>query len=401
MNLLKTTFGNLEFKSPLLIGSGQYTTSIGQIGIHADKIAAKGWGGIVTKSVIRKYGLQFKPHLWTSPEYRFFAMQNSGPAFSEFSSELLNDVKKDALSCRKAGIRLIVSIMGNSLAEWAELAIAMEKAGADALELNLSCPSPRETIKKSMGAMHIGQSPEKTFQVAKAVKKAVNIPVWAKLTANYQDVPAVASSCKMAGLDAVSAINTIPGIIGIDIETGIPFSSDISGKSYLSGLSGPLIKPIALGIVAEISKNTDIPVCGIGGIIKWKDVLEFFYAGAGLVQICTGVMWYGFSLGEKILVGVSQFLKRKKYISINDIKSKAINYLNSNIPNQYFKESRLLLDKQKCNGCGLCITACRDSAYHAISYTKNNIEINPDLCQLCGLCMVVCKKGAISLVDLL
>jgi dihydropyrimidine dehydrogenase (NAD+) subunit PreA len=109
----------------------------------------------------------------------------------------------------------------------------------------------------------------------------------------------MALECKRAGADGISAINTVGGIIGIDIDTGIPISSDIDHVAVMSGLSGPLIKPIGLRVVAEIAMGVDIPICGIGGISTWKDAVEYFMLGAGVVQVCTAAMWEGFS-GKKM-----------------------------------------------------------------------------------------------------
>jgi dihydropyrimidine dehydrogenase (NAD+) subunit PreA len=386
----------LRFRTPFLIASGQATTSIGRIHRYASAVAQNGWGGVVTKTIIPAYGQQLKPHLWSSSRFRLQAMQNSGPAMSVYSPSLLQQLSTDVEACRQVDVRVIASLIARSYQEWQEMSGSIQETGVDALELNLSCPSPRSTVQGSLGGMHVGQDPDTSARVVEAVARAVEIPVIAKLTAHASDVPAVAAACIQAGAAGIAAINTVRGILGVDIETGTPLSSDLWGTSFLTGISGPIIRPIALGVVAQVSQRVDVPVFGIGGITTWQDAVEFFLLGASLVQLCTAVMWHGLVLGSRLESGLRGYMRKKEYESLDSWRGLALRRLTNRVPKEY-PAATLHISAGKCTLCGMCITACRDGAYGALSRMAESISVDPESCQLCGLCIAVCKPQAISM----
>jgi len=400
MGTIEQDFMGLHFSTPFLIGSGPATTTIGEIYKHAAAIAENGWGGLVTKTIMTGYGTQFTPHLWSSPQYRLVALQNSGPALSEYNEATMEALSRDVEAAHREGLVLIASLIGRTLEEWSEMASAAESAGADALELNLSCPSPRSTVQGSMGGAHVGQSVDATFEVVKAVVSSTSLPVMPKLTFHTASPIAVARACQEAGAHAVAGINTVRGLVGIDIETGKPLSIDLLNHAYYSGLSGPLIKPLAIGVTAEIARQVDLPVCGVGGIAKWQDVVEFVLAGASLVQVCTAMMWYGFGLGKRLRRGLERYLEEHGYSSIGDFKGKALQYITSEIPDSYPQDRVVSIDPDKCTMCRLCATACQDGAYGALSIANGFIQVDTSKCRICGLCMVVCKPEAISITEM-
>ncbi len=386
----------LGFRTPFLIASGQATTSVGRVHEFAPAIARSGWGGVVTKTIIPAYGPRLRPHLWSSPRLRLLAMQNSGPGMSIYSPALIDALRRDAGACHERGLRIIASLIGRSCEEWKEMARGVEDAGVDALELNLSCPSPRSSVAGSLGGMHVGQDAGLSARVVEAVAGATRLPVVAKLTAHAADVPAVAAACIEAGAAAVSAINTVRGIVGVDIESGRVLSSDLWGNGFLTGLSGPLIRPIALGVVADVSRRVDAPVIGIGGIASWQDTVEFILLGASLVQVCTAVMWYGLGLGARLERGLRHYMEQKGYRSLDDFRGLALRHLTGTVPESY-PDAALEVSGDRCNLCGMCVTACREGAYDALSSREDAISVDAGRCQLCGLCITVCKPQAISI----
>lgn len=396
---IEQDFVGLHLSTPFLIASGPATTAVGEIHKHVAAIAENGWGGLVTKTIMSGYGTQFTPHLWSSPLYRLFGMQNSGPALTEYNDATVKALSKDIEAAHGEGLVVIVSLIGRTLEEWSEIATAAESAGADALELNLSCPSPRRTVQGSMGGAHIGGSVEATFEVVKTVVNSTSLPVMPKLTFHASSHVAIARACQDAGAQAVAGINAVRGLIGIDLETGKPLSLDLLDHAYYSGLSGPLIKPLAVGVITEIARQVDLPVCGIGGIAKWQDGVEFFLAGASLVQVCTAMMWYGFGLGKRLCRGLERYLEEHGYVSINDFKGKALQYITHDIPDSYPQDRVIFIDLDQCTMCGLCVTACHDAAYDALSATNGLIQVDHDKCRICGLCIVVCKPEAVSIKE--
>ena len=231
-------------------------------------------------------------------------------------------------------------------------------------------------------------------------RRGTSLPLMIKLSSHVTDTVASARTCKMAGADSVSAINTLRGIIGIDVETGIPMSSDLNGNGFISGISGPVIKPVGLRVVAEIaSSDVGIPICAIGGITDWKSTVEYMMVGASAVQLCSGVMWYGYPVGTKLYHGLVKFMERKGYKKLSDFRGISLPTLKDlggvvveRIP------TVAKIDEEKCTRCMRCYTACSDAAFDAIRTTGgpgSNLKIEREICEGCGLCRVVCKENAI------
>lgn len=398
---LTSTFMGIDFKTPFIVASGQATLRAGKIRYAVESLAENHWAGFVTKSIISKVHSQQRPYLWSSADYRFLGMQNMGPTMDKYSKSLLKLLKEDFRISKEAGLISIASIIGYSIDEWVEMAKNMEDAGADALELNLGCPVEDKTIKGSMGGYSILEDTGKTYDIVNAVSSNCGIPVMVKLSFHVRDIGEVARVCKEAGADAVSAINTVRGIVGIDIDTGMLISSDASGNGYITGLSGPVIRPFALKCVIEIGRATDLPICGIGGVENWKNVVEFLMAGASLTQICTSVMWYGFGLGKKLRDGLIRFMKDKSYMSIKDFKGISLEHVV--VDSVAHPGVKAEIDTERCNLCQKCVISCRDAAFSALRVVGSGksayIEVDADACEGCGLCKVVCKKEAISYIS--
>ncbi len=201
--------------------------------------------------------------------------------------------------------RIIVNILGRNIQEYVRLSKALDDAGVDAIELNVSCPN----VKK--GGITFGTDKKLLAKLITRVKQAVsNATVIAKLSPDVSNIPDFAKAAEDSGSDAISLINTIPGM-AIDIETRRPKLANITG-----GLSGPAIKPIALRMVWEASGAVGIPVIGVGGIINADDAIEFMLAGAAAIQVGTGNFLNPRATSD-IIEGIQLYLKRK---AIHDIK---------------------------------------------------------------------------------
>lgn len=202
--------------------------------------------------------------------------------------------------------RIIVNILGRNIQEYVRLSKALDNAGVDAIELNVSCPN----VKK--GGIAFGTDKKLLAKLITKVKQAVsNATVIAKLSPDVSNIPDFAKAAEDSGSDAISLINTIPGM-AIDIETRRPKLANITG-----GLSGPAIKPIALRMVWEASGAVGIPVIGVGGIINADDAIEFMLAGAAAIQVGTGNFLNPRATSD-IIEGIQLYLKRK---AIHDIKN--------------------------------------------------------------------------------
>ncbi|MEM2440107.1 MAG: dihydroorotate dehydrogenase, partial [Candidatus Bathyarchaeia archaeon] len=191
--------------------------------------------------------------------------------------------------------------------EYAVVAKKAVKAGADAVELNVSCPHVKET-----GA-EIGQNPKILAEVVRKVKSAVDKPVFVKLSPNVVDIAEIAETAAKAGADAITAINTVRAM-AIDVETAKPILSNKRG-----GLSGPAIKPVAIRGVYDIYERVKVPIIGCGGVVNWRDAVEFMLAGASAVQIGTAIALKGPSVFKSVARGIDAYLKRKGFRSVNEI----------------------------------------------------------------------------------
>jgi dihydroorotate dehydrogenase (NAD+) catalytic subunit len=229
------------------------------------------------------------------------AMGLPNPGVHDFAEEI-REIKQ-----ARAHVPIIVSVYSFSAEEFAETARVAAKAGADAIELNVSCPHVKKT------GSEIGQSPSLVAEVVKKVKAVAHKPVIVKLTPNVADIVEIAKAGVDAGADAITAINTLRAM-AIDVETAQPILANKIG-----GLSGPAIKPVAVRCVYELYESVNVPIIGCGGVTTWQDAVEFMLAGASAVQIGTAIASKGLGVFKSVANGIDSFLKRKGFGSVKDI----------------------------------------------------------------------------------
>jgi dihydroorotate dehydrogenase (NAD+) catalytic subunit len=296
---LAVEIAGLKLSNPTMLAAG----ILGMTSASLMEVINCGAGAVVTKSV----GLTSRegypnPTLAQVACGLLNAMGLPNPGINVFKEEI-REVKQ-----KIADVPLIVSVYGFSTAEFVEVAKTAAMAGADALELNVSCPHVEEA-----GA-EIGRNPGLVAEVVKEVKNNVEKPVFVKLTPNVSDIVEVAKAAVKAGADGLTAINTVRAMV-IDVETMRPILANKIG-----GLSGPAIKPVAVRCVYEIRRELgDVPIIGCGGITSWRDAVEFMLAGASAVQVGTAVAVRGMRVFRSIARGISLYLKRKGFGSVKDI----------------------------------------------------------------------------------
>jgi dihydroorotate dehydrogenase (NAD+) catalytic subunit len=301
---LKVKLAGLKLRNPTILAAG----FLGVSGKLLKRVAEAGAGAVTTKSIGKE---PRKGH--PNPTVIKFghgimnAVGLSNPGYEKFKEEIK--------IAKEGQVPVIASIFAGNPEDFAFLAKEMEEAKADAIELNISCPNlaPGEFI----GEM-IGKNPDLSYDVVKAVKKAVNIPVITKLTPNVNDIKTIAEAVERAGTDIISAINTVgPGMI-IDVETAKPILANKFG-----GLSGPAIHPIAVKCVYDIYETVKVPIIGIGGVSHGKDAIEMIMAGASAVGIGTAIYYRGIQVFKKICDEISGFLETHGYSSLEEIRGLA------------------------------------------------------------------------------
>jgi len=288
----------LRMATPLMLASG----ILGETGPSLLRAIKAGAGAVVTKSVGKapRDGNP-NPTIVEVEDGLMNAIGLANPGIEEYLKELGIAVKGSN------GTPVIGSIFGGEPGECADLARAMERGGASAIEMNLGCPHA-----KGLGA-DIGSNPDLVKEFTAAVKAAVKIPVFVKITPNVTDIVAIGLAVEEGHGDAIVAINSVRGM-AIDADLGRPVLSN-----KLGGLSGPAIKPVGLAAVWRIHDKVGIPIIGVGGIANARDVAEYIMAGASAVQIGTAVWTGGVGVFARINKDLAAFMKKRGYKAISDM----------------------------------------------------------------------------------
>jgi dihydroorotate dehydrogenase (NAD+) catalytic subunit len=297
-NPLNICLAGLALENPTILASG----IMGYSAESLHRVAKGGAGAVITKSI----GLE--------PRVGY-----ANPTMVQAESGLINavglpnpgiDLYAQEITYSKIILRLplIVSVFGYTAEEYAIVAKKAVNAGADAVELNVSCPHVKQT------GSEIGQNPNLLAEVVEKVKGTVSKPVIVKLSPNVADITSTARAAVKAGADALTAVNTLKAM-AIDAETMRPILSNIKG-----GLSGPAIKPTALRCVYEIREALpDVPIIGCGGIAGWRDAIEFFLAGASAVQVGSAIALENIEVFQAITKGMEVYLRKKHFGSVKEI----------------------------------------------------------------------------------
>nr|WP_297706614.1 NAD-dependent dihydropyrimidine dehydrogenase subunit PreA [uncultured Butyrivibrio sp.] len=292
---------------------------------------------------------------------------------------------------------ILASIMGQDEKEWEELARLCQENGADAIELNFSCPNMQED---GLGS-DIGQIPELVEKYTRAAKRGTTIPVLAKLTPNVATMSPAAEAAKRGGADGIAAINTIKSVVGVSPFTYVSAPA-VKGQSAVGGYSGNAVKPIALRFITELGQNDALKgmhISGMGGIETWRDALEFILLGSGSVQITTAVMQYGYRIIDDLKMGLNYYLAQFGISNVKDIVGMGLDSI-SDTTDVLVRDTVLFpkFNKEKCIGCGRCYISCQDGGHQAIRFEDRVPVLDGSKCVGCHLCRLVCPQEAISAV---
>jgi dihydropyrimidine dehydrogenase (NAD+) subunit PreA len=396
MPSLKSNFAGIKSPNPFWLASAPPTNS----GYQVMRAFDRGWGGAVWKTL----GV---PIINTSSRYgavnyrdkRMVGFNN----IELISDRPLADNLRDIEEVKKyfPEHAVIGSLMVETKEQWHQIIRDVENAGVDGIELNFGCP--HGMCERGMGSA-VGQEPNVLIQIVSWVMETAKVPVIVKLTPNVSHIQEPAIAAKRGGANAVSLINTIQSIIGVDIDNFVPYPV-VDGKSTNGGYCGPAVKPIAMNMVKNVAKipGYNLPISGIGGIENWRDAVEFILLGATNVQVCTAVMHYGFGIIREILAGFEQYMSDKNFNSVDEMIGKALpNIMNWEELNLNYKVIAEL-DESKCIGCQLCYIACEDGAHQAIGLPENQDSRIPHIieenCVGCNLCSIVCPvENCITMV---
>jgi dihydropyrimidine dehydrogenase (NADP+)/dihydropyrimidine dehydrogenase (NAD+) subunit PreA len=327
MPTLATTVDGLKLPNPFVIGSGPPGTNLNVI----NKAFKEGWGAVIAKTVSLDAGKVVN----VTPRYAKLYANDGKEVIGWENIELISDRKfsiwieefKKIKDAYPEGI-LIASIMEEfSKDAWVEIVERCQDAGVDAFECNFSCP--HGLPERKMGAA-MGQVPEILEEVCGWVMSAAKKPVWAKMTPNVTRIQDPSRASLRAGCQGLAAINTIRSVMGVNLDTLRP-EPTVEGFTTPGGYSSRAVKPIALRMVMEIATmiRSEFPgrsLSGIGGVETGRDAAEFILLGSDTVQVCTGVMKFGYAHVKQMCDELLQFMEKHNFETLADFKGKSLDY---------------------------------------------------------------------------
>ncbi|MBI2176059.1 dihydroorotate dehydrogenase [Candidatus Woesearchaeota archaeon] len=295
---VSTKILNVKLANPTILASG----IVGISGAACCYAAKNGAGAVIPKSI--------------GPRER---EGHNNPILVEFKGGFLNAVGlpnagidnslgEIEFAMKNAGVPVIPSIFGGTKEEFGMVAEKMATLKPQLIEVNLSCPNTASDLGEAFAL-----NADTAAEVIRIVKSEIKIPVIAKLAPNVPSIKRIAKAVEEAGADAISAINTMPGMV-IDVKTAKPVLHNKQG-----GVSGHAIKPIAVNCVYDIYEAVKIPIIGIGGVTTGEDAVEMIMAGAVAVEIGTAIYYRGIDVFRKVTAEVKQFMEENGYNKISDM----------------------------------------------------------------------------------
>lgn len=292
----RVTIAGVEWKNPVTTASGTFGSGaefcefvdLNKLGAVTTKgVANVPWEGNPTPRVAEVYGGMMNA----------VGLQNPGiDVFCE----------RDIPFLRQYDTNIIVNVCGRSEEDYCEVVERLASEDVDMLEINISCPNVKE------GGIAFGQNPKAAEAITKAVKKFAKQPVIMKLSPNVTDITEMAKAVEAGGADAVSLINTLTGM-----------KIDINRKQFVlanktGGVSGPIVKPVAVRMVYQVANAVKIPVIGMGGISTWEDAVEFILAGASAVSVGTA-NFFNPKATEEIAEGIAVYMDKNGFQTVADM----------------------------------------------------------------------------------
>jgi dihydroorotate dehydrogenase subfamily 1 len=334
---LSVIVDGLKLPNPFVIGSGPPGTNANVIGKAFDE----GWGAVIAKTI----SLDASKVVNVAPRYARMRAAGTDEVLGWENIELISDrpfetwiTEFKQLKAKYPDRVLIASIMEEYRKEaWQEIVKRCQDVGVDAFELNFSCP--HGLPERRMGAA-MGQDPAILEEVCGWVNSVARVPVWAKMTPNITHIEEPARAALKAGCEGIAAINTILSVMGVNLDTLRP-EPTVEGYTVPGGYSCKAVRPIALRMVMELAtmmygrgagsvkpegEFKKSSLSGIGGVETGNDAAQFILLGASTVQVCTGVMIHGYKMIHDLKAGLSAFMEKHKFTSIEQFRGKSLQY---------------------------------------------------------------------------
>ena len=385
MDRLSLTFCGLRFENPFVLAASPCTDELEMV----RNAFQAGWAGAVLKTTTVESIIfePVSPLLWG---YDFEDKKMVGVGNIDVLSKYPCGIIEERVRALKKEFPskiVIPSVSGIDKLTYQEVVKRLVAAGADAIECTTYCPQGHAGLKPGVG---LSENPAAVAEMVGWVKEvAGSVPVFIKLSGEVDQV-ANSREVKAVGGDAVNVSGVMKAIMGVDLDTFIPYPS-VDGKSTFAGFMGPATKPICLRNVAEIAQKVDIPIMAGGGTMTWQDALEAILLGGEIIQICGAVMRNGFRIIDDLKDGVEAYLEEKNISNISELVGKALP--NIIMQNELSREYRVAssINRDTCIKCDLCYISCQDGGHMAIELGADRIPIvDKEKCAGCGLCTLIC-----------
>lgn len=395
---LKVKVAGVPFKNPILPAASELVFD----GPSAKRMVEQGVGGVVTKTFTTSPEFRIRLRPYQFPLIHFDpAFKKSGSFYSlaslhvqEMNRVMERNVPEMAQVCKQHGVPLIVSFFEkpHDLTSWKRVAKGFERAGAQMLELNLSSPTMKGELEKSLRF---------SFKIIESIGRFSNIPFGVKISPMFEPLIDAVKGWKERGISFITAHNALSGIY-VDVEEEMAYGAPTIG-GYLIGR--PFL-PVSLARVVQILKAVEIPVVGVGGIFTGGDALQYLLCGSSLVQVATAAYIEGIGVFKKIHRELISWMRKKGYSALSDFRGKVLRQIvpsaelkmKERFPYAFPPEAPYIpkIDHKKCT---LCQTCCRSCFYRVLYPEAGKIGVKKERCWSCGLCVGICPEKAITLID--
>jgi dihydroorotate dehydrogenase/Pyruvate/2-oxoacid:ferredoxin oxidoreductase delta subunit len=394
---LPVTIGNVTLRNPFIVGSGPTVKNLEQI----ELIERCGWGAASTKQTYNP-----RPYISYDPRYRWLKKEKLHIFTAEHRLDMetgLRLVENARKKCKELVIIANYSDAGDNLDSWEEGARRFEAAGTQILELNFCCPNMSFSVDVSDQKAHrvasgasMGQHEDQVAAVVRRLKKAINIPIIAKLTPEGGRIAQVAKAAMDAGADGVSGVANRLGIPPIDVRKYKKAIYNLQGENTMGCMSGPWIRPLAMRDVFEMRKHLgpEPHINGTGGIASMSDAVQMMMCGADTIGVCTETMLRGFGFLEEWMTDLRQYMQDMGFTTAREMRDLLLAELKSAAELTLWG-GYAQVEPAKCSACGECI-----DIGHCDAITMADVAVvDPKLCKGCSTCIDICPKQAISMVE--